>query len=46
MTSATGFAQGLVRAGFNPGKAPLGNPNFVRDTANTINTTGVRMQCR
>lgn len=40
------FAKGLVRAGFNPGKAPLGNPNFVRDTANTIDTTRERMkQC-
>jgi membrane-bound lytic murein transglycosylase B len=42
----TAFAEGLVRAGFNPGKAPLGNPNFVRDTASTIVSTRVRMQCR
>ncbi len=41
----TAFAQALVRAGFNPGKAPDGNPNFVRDTAATITATAERLQC-
>ena len=45
VTDPTAFAQALVKAGFNPGKAPLGNPNFVRDTAATINATAGRMQC-
>jgi RHS repeat-associated protein len=45
VTNATSFAQALVQAGFNPAKAPLGNPNFVRDTAATINATKGRMQC-
>lgn len=44
-SSATAFAQALVKAGFNPGKAPKGNPNFVRDTAATINATAGRMNC-
>jgi hypothetical protein len=41
----TKFAQALVSAGFNPGKLPLGNPNFVKDTAGTINATKGRMGC-
>ena len=41
----TKFAQALVSAGFNPAKLPLGNPNFVRDTARTINATKGRMGC-
>jgi RHS repeat-associated protein len=45
VTNPTAFAQALVKAGFNPGKLPLGNPNFVRDTAATINATAGRMQC-
>jgi len=45
VTNPTAFAQALVTAGFNPGKAPLGNPNFVRDTAATINATPGRMLC-
>jgi RHS repeat-associated protein len=45
VTDPTSFAQALVKAGFNPGKAPLGNPNFVRDTASTINSTPGRLQC-
>ncbi len=45
VTNPTAFAQALVKAGFNPGTAPLGNPNFVRDTAATINATAGRMQC-
>jgi hypothetical protein len=41
----TKFAQALVSAGFNPGKLPLGNPDFVKDTARTINATKGRMGC-
>src|SRR5450755_311773 len=43
VANPTAFAQALVKAGFNPGKAPLGNPNFVRDMAATINATAGRM---
>jgi RHS repeat-associated protein len=46
VTNPTAFAQALVKAGFNPGSAALGgNPNFVKDTAATINATAGRMQC-
>ncbi len=41
----TQFAQALVNAGFNPGMPPLGNPDFVDDTAATINATAGRMEC-
>jgi len=44
ISNPTAFAQALVQAGFNPATAPLGNPNFVADTANTINMTAIRMQ--
>jgi hypothetical protein len=45
ISDATQFAQALVDAGFNSGVAPLGNPNFVHDTAATINATAGRMGC-
>jgi Mannosyl-glycoprotein endo-beta-N-acetylglucosaminidase len=45
IANPTAFAQALVNAGFNPGKLPYGNPNFVPDTAGTINATAGRMQC-
>ena len=45
ISDPTAFAQALVRAGFNPATAPAGNPNFVADTASTINTTAVKMTC-
>ena len=38
------FAKGLMPR-FNSGKAPLGNPDFVKDTANTIQMTKRRMGC-
>lgn len=41
----TAFAQALVRAHFNSGKAPGGNPNFVKSTADTINATAEKLQC-
>ncbi len=45
ISDPTQFAQALVNAGFNSGMAPLGNPNFVHDTAATINATAGRMEC-
>ena len=39
------FATALVPR-FNSGKAPLGNPNFIRDLVNTIGMTQRRMGCR
>jgi uncharacterized FlgJ-related protein len=38
------FAKGLMPR-FNSGKAPLGNPNFVKHTVNTIQMTKKRMGC-
>jgi RHS repeat-associated protein len=39
------FATALVPR-FNSGKAPLGNPNFIRDLVRTIGMTQRRMGCR
>jgi flagellum-specific peptidoglycan hydrolase FlgJ len=38
------FAKGLMPR-FNSGKAPLGNPDFIKDTVNTIQMTKKRMGC-
>jgi len=45
VTNPTAFAQSLVQAGFNSGRLPGGNPNFVRDTARVIKDTAGRMPC-
>jgi hypothetical protein len=45
VTNPTAFAQALVKAGFNTGTAPFGNPSFVKDTAATIGATAGRMTC-
>jgi hypothetical protein len=46
VANPTAFAQGLVKAGFNPATAAGGgNPDFVSSTASTINATAGRMQC-
>ena len=38
------FAKILIKLGFNSGKLPDGNPNFIPNTADTIINTGVRMR--
>lgn len=44
VTDPTAFAQALVKAGFNSGKAPGGDPKFVEKTVATIASAMKRMK--
>ena len=44
ITDPTEFAQALVKAGFNSGKAPGGDPKFVEKTVGTIASVARRMK--
>jgi hypothetical protein len=44
ISDPTAFAQALVKAGFNSGKAPGGDPKFVEKTVGTIASVARRMK--